>query len=657
MDKASVKICIVVLIYSVVSGISYAQDDTSYYHQSLYELSQVRVTSEKKSKQKLSNTASTMYVITSEKIREKAYFTLEDALAELPGFQFRHIMGLNSYSFLRGLPRQNNAILVLIDGIQINELNSGGFYGGGQYNLANVERIEVLYGPASVIYGSNAISGVINIITKVPGKNEQLNVHYAMGNFKTYLTDLAYSHSGKKIKLQLSGMFKTSDKADLSNENNDNYWNDDLEIFETDYAFDAKIIYNQITAGVNYQNRRSSTNTHYPSVNTIYKGFGTLWNLQLVNAYLKHTTKVSENIQVETVLYNRNATVLGNSVKEVTDTGQTGYYRPNNLVGIESIAEIGQGRKMNFVVGFFGYFENLATGYSNSYSNEFFLKPAKPKAPDRTNNTLAGLFFQADYKFFRYWTFVPGLRFEYSTSYKQVITPRASLLWNKNYMSSKIIYARAYRAPKPWDFTSGTGNPDLGPEFFNSFEFSNTWFITSNIRTGFSVFNNSLHNGLTKEYTDDNSNFYWANTEKILTQGAETSIDYTINSFDVGFYYTYTNSVNSSNVLIAEIAPHTAMAEVGYKFVPYAKICLQTYYLGKRKNPKLIQATNSEYIQDALVTNLYFSILNYKGVDIQLIIKNLANTEYYHPSNLSPDRFRQPQRSFLFKMSYQFSKL
>jgi len=66
---------------------------------------------------------------------------------------------------MRGAPSQNNLILVLIDGIQINELNSGGFYGGYQYSLQNVKQIEVVYGPSSALYGTNAISGIINIIT------------------------------------------------------------------------------------------------------------------------------------------------------------------------------------------------------------------------------------------------------------------------------------------------------------------------------------------------------------------------------------------------------------------------------------------------------------------------------------------------------------
>ena len=70
----------------------------------------------------------------------------------------------------------------MIDGIQVNELNSGGFYGGGQYNLSNVERIEVVYGPESVIYGTNSVSGIVNIVTKDPDM-EDSGIGVLIGSF------------------------------------------------------------------------------------------------------------------------------------------------------------------------------------------------------------------------------------------------------------------------------------------------------------------------------------------------------------------------------------------------------------------------------------------------------------------------------------------
>jgi len=128
-------------------GITLAQDSDldEWLEMDLSELMNVKVTTATKRSQLVDKVPATVRIITDKEIQERAYYSLEDVLRDLPGFQFRDILGFNSYSFQRGAPSQNNLILVMIDGIQINELNSGGFYGGYQYNLQNIKRIEVVY--------------------------------------------------------------------------------------------------------------------------------------------------------------------------------------------------------------------------------------------------------------------------------------------------------------------------------------------------------------------------------------------------------------------------------------------------------------------------------------------------------------------------------
>jgi len=144
----------------------FSQNNVDVYNLNFGELSKLKIVTASKTEQNIGEVPTSIRVITASEISDKGYFTLDEMLSDLPGFQFRNIMSLNSYVFQRGIPNQNNLTLVLIDGVQLNELNSGGFYGGGQYNLANIERVEVVYGPSSVAYGTNAVSGIINIITK-----------------------------------------------------------------------------------------------------------------------------------------------------------------------------------------------------------------------------------------------------------------------------------------------------------------------------------------------------------------------------------------------------------------------------------------------------------------------------------------------------------
>lgn len=165
----SVPFFIFVFINLFFPVFSFAQTDTiNIYDLSLTELSKLKINSASKGTENLIEIPSTIYIITASEIKEKGYLTLEEALSGLHGFQFRNTLGMNSYIFQRGIPNQNNLTLILIDGIKVNEFNSGGGYGGGQYNLANVDHITVIYGPASVAYGTNAVTGIINITTKSP---------------------------------------------------------------------------------------------------------------------------------------------------------------------------------------------------------------------------------------------------------------------------------------------------------------------------------------------------------------------------------------------------------------------------------------------------------------------------------------------------------
>ncbi len=202
-----------VLLFAISCLVLSQEPDTvgveDILNMSLEELLNTEVVSASKIPQKLREVPAIVRVITADQIKERGYFVLEEALADLPGFNFRNILGFNSYSFMRGAPNQNNLILLLIDGIQVNELNSGGFYGGGQYNLSNTDRIEVVYGPASALYGTNAVSGIINIITKKPEGKGNRHISGSMDSFATTNLDFGYDYLNKlkNLGFRVSGMY------------------------------------------------------------------------------------------------------------------------------------------------------------------------------------------------------------------------------------------------------------------------------------------------------------------------------------------------------------------------------------------------------------------------------------------------------------------
>ncbi len=114
--------------------------------------------------------AATVTVVTGEELRAQGIRHVSDALRQVPGVQIvqNGSFGATSSLFLRG--GQSDYVKVLVDGVPANQ--PGGSYDWAALTTDNVERIEVLRGPASVIYGSDAVTGVVQIITRGPGGAE-----------------------------------------------------------------------------------------------------------------------------------------------------------------------------------------------------------------------------------------------------------------------------------------------------------------------------------------------------------------------------------------------------------------------------------------------------------------------------------------------------
>lgn len=627
---------------------------------SLTELASVTVTTPAKTSQKLSEIPGTVRIITERQIGERGYITLDEALADLPGFQFRDTLGFNSYVFMRGVPNQNNLIIVMIDGVQINELNSGGFYGGGQYNLANVERIEVVYGPASAMYGTNAVSGVINIITKKPADVRGVRLDAMAGGFNSRLNDFTYGFYDEtgEIGLNISGMFRRSDKADLRGAAGDNNWSSSMENFEDDKALDAKIEYKRLTVGLNYQDKQTSYSTKDRILGTSFQDFGTLWHIRFMNTYAKYDFQKSGRWSWHSLAYCRDATVPDDTLLLIKTAagGDPGYqekwYRPNRLVGLENRYNRELGPKLSAVIGTVSERESLSNGFSKSRSGSQFTVPQAPAGPVMLDNSLSSVYAQLQWRLSDPVSLTAGTRFDSSDVYGRVVTPRAGIVYNRKKFNAKASYAEAYRAPKDWDYKDGLGNPGLSPEEMKSAELSAGYSFTERLRGEVSIYRNTLNNCLARENVG--ASWRWANLGMVKVTGLESGLEYHKDRWKSYLNFTCTGSLTQNGVIVPEISPYTANAGVQYAFTGRLKLDLRGQYLGGRKNTHAVGAANDMWVDHAFVAHGTLSLVNYRGYDVQLAARNIFDREYYHTSNTSVSRYRQPQFSTTLKVGRRF---
>src|SRR5579862_5374891 len=138
---------------------------------SLTDLMNMQVTSVSKTAEPLSRTAAAIFVITQEDIRRSGATNIPDLLRMVPGMDVAQINSNTWAISARGLNGQfSNELLVLLDGRNVYTPTFGGvFWDVLDLPLEDIERIEVIRGPGGSVWGSNAVNGVVNIITKKSG--------------------------------------------------------------------------------------------------------------------------------------------------------------------------------------------------------------------------------------------------------------------------------------------------------------------------------------------------------------------------------------------------------------------------------------------------------------------------------------------------------
>ncbi len=230
-----------------------AVDDPDRYKNQFYfvktQLASNTITSVSKKAEKLELAPATIHVITAEEILNRGYQSLENLLNDIPGFDVSRTNGLIGTTFYqRGYRSANNTdkTMILVDGVEDNEMYTQFAFMGKQLPIQSVKRVEIIYGPASSLYGANAFCGVINIITKDPtdlfkkevtedisqeeAKTEKyLSGQINAGSFNTKLLEMTGAVKLKNgITIQAVGKYFSSDENNLSQYSNwDGKWTED----------------------------------------------------------------------------------------------------------------------------------------------------------------------------------------------------------------------------------------------------------------------------------------------------------------------------------------------------------------------------------------------------------------------------------------------
>lgn len=155
-------------------------------------------------------------VISGEDLEQRQTRYVADALRTLPGMTVTRTGGPGGLTNIRMRGAEPNHVLVLIDGVEVSAISEGSYDLGGLL-AADIERIEVLRGPQSALWGSNATAGVISIVTKRAARDEtRTGLRLETGTDGTISPHGWLRHGGTDYDVSLSAAFRRSDGFDIA---------------------------------------------------------------------------------------------------------------------------------------------------------------------------------------------------------------------------------------------------------------------------------------------------------------------------------------------------------------------------------------------------------------------------------------------------------
>lgn len=527
----------VAMLLFLTNGISsaLAQNDTLFnYSRSLYELSiqDIRSTTSLASgvQESVLETPAATIIITAEDIKQRGYIGIDEIISDLPGFDIINSSGgfgqINAYQRGYRTPYTQRT-LFMVNGKVDNHLWTQGAYFSKQYPIKAIERIEVLYGPASAVYGANAFLGVVNIVTKKHRKLERNRIEASLqsGSFNTQGADLHLRGKAGELRYSIGLRFFYSDEEDLSDRwgylsntwyGNRNVWGPLLDI-PSRGGRTLGTYYNPTrnwgsVSRFNYKNWEvgilnwSTTEGFGAQFNADKGQNNAAWSSNSNHYYVEHH-KTYKNLSVKSLLLYKHQRIWGDWAEAVTDNNAPQYssisYTQWNTFNDNWLFtqdwKYTTHKNFQLLAGVKYQWKYLTKSYDvpgywdGVYSSVAFDQPqagigystdstyALPPAPERftpSENRIGthdlGGYLLGIYQWGK-WRFNTGVRFDYNSIYGEVINPRVSMIYRPiDQVALKLSYGEAFQEPAPmmlWGGWSGRlANPNLRPEKVRNLE-------------------------------------------------------------------------------------------------------------------------------------------------------------------------------------------
>lgn len=699
------------IIGFIVSGLLYAQteqndgnNDEAIFELSLEDLMQMEVKTATGRAEKLNEAPANVIVLKSEDLQKRGYIELSEVLNDLPGMDIVRPYG--DY-FVRNYWRgfRNNIgspYLFMLDGIVTNNLYYNDPEGFLVMPISNIEQIEVVYGPASSVYGANAAMGVINIITKQDMESDGLtaNINNTAGfgesEWLSKIADMNMFFKKGKFRMSFTGRY---DYTQMNMKYADEYeWTSNKYALDTmlwgsfldnpnfggkltaprkNYAFDFRTYYGGTELGVQYFHQHNTWGMTYPGDKYLNNA---QWLKPEMNVYLRHRADLTEKVSSTSLIRYRQSNVAPGSSSIANYGGESPSLTYEYWQLLNQAIIIKEDFNMSYdyfnaSAGFRYSHEDMSKGYD--YANGPSIEPDSvdvnsyeyPEIPTfnaKMNNRVlseeAGLYGNVSLmlsKFNKLPAFIKnhnhqlilGTRFDHNSVYGWANTYRLGYVGVIKKLSFKLLYGEAFQEPPASmlysSFEGRQASSELSPEISKTIE-TNIAYTDKNYTVGASIYLVNVENAVIQfEGKAQNvgkrevlgSDAYF---RTFIPIGAKSKLDlWAYYSYIQGTEEKYDENDESYTTDIGDLAPHKIKLGADYNFNKRFNIGLYNRWISERKTVK----TNPvESIDAFFVTDANFSITNLLNnkLNISFRINNLLDTKYFHPGVASANAGTTP---------------
>ncbi len=567
--------------------------------QSSVDLNPVSVTSTRLS-QKANETGRNITVLDGKMFQQLPVHSLDELLKYVPGVevQSRGPMGAQSDIVLRGGTYQQ--VLVLLDGLKINDPTTGHFSSYIPVAPTEIDRIEILRGPAAATYGAEAVGGVINVITKTFNRyTDSSSIHglvkASAGEYNYFGSDAGVSVTGKKANGSI-GVLSNNTSGQLLRGDNRGYLHN--HTISGSVAFKLP---------KNWQlSLRSSFDSRDFAAQNFYTTFAS-------DTATEKVTSIWNQVQL------KKQSVHGSQQFDAVYKTSTDNYLFNEV-------SVANENKSNYVLVQYINNHKFSESVSTSAGAQFSERAIRSNDRGDHNTGQAALFGTMLYSKMN-WRVGASLRGDYDGNYGFALLPQA----NVSYIFPNVtLRANVGRAVRSADFTerynnynkslvkSGSiGNPDLTAEKSWSYEAGATARLGNYFKLSATAFyrnQNDVIDWTTTKYADmprqnnlDVAGTYALakNIKEVKTKGVEVELTFqkmitAHHNLYVNVGATFMSSASNDSIPSFYIIAHAKTLVQGTLMYSYRKISLSLNALYKERNVLLAKGINAE------ITSSYF---------------------------------------------------